>query len=216
MKIQGLIQAAGSGTRLGLGSKAFVELGGRTLLEHAVELLLPEVDSLVIAVATPDIDRARALITHEHTHVIAGTQTRSGTTRRLMAEATAPWLLLHDVVHPFASSELVRTLLQQAMRSGAAAPGLVNTEFVYSSSGDLIHTPGEVLIGQKPVAFGRDAACAGYARLPKDGLDSDPSFLDILELGGVKAAFVPGSAVNIKITTPDDLMLAQALLSLKA
>jgi len=214
MRIQGLLQAAGSGTRLGRGPKAFVALAGRTLLERAVDRLLPEVDSIIVAVAAADMERARALIRDERVAFVEGAATRSGTTRRLMAQATAPWLILHDVVHPFAAPELLRALLQQAHVSGAAAPGLVNAEFLYTRSGDLLHPPGAALMGQKPVAFRRDAACAGYEKLPEDGLDSDPSFLDILALGGVKTAFVPGSAVNLKITTPDDLRLAEALLAL--
>lgn len=216
MTVQGLVQAAGSGSRLGLGPKAFVRLDGRTLLEHAVALLAPMVDSIVVAAAPEDVARAQQLVAGARVRVIAGAPSRSETTRLLIREASARWIVLHDVVHPFAGAELVAALLDKAREVGGAAPGLVNAEFLYDRKGELLHAPGEVLIGQKPVAFAREAALAGYAGLPADGLGADPSFLDILERGGVKTAFVPGSALNIKITTPDDLRLAKALLALAA
>lgn len=211
MTIQGLIQAAGSGTRLGLGPKAFVELDGATLLERAVHLLEDVVDSVIVAVPASDVARAAGLVAGPRVRVIAGTATRSSTTRRLVAEATAPLLLLHDVVHPFADRALVARLLGKARETGAAAPGILNTEYLYDPAGVLLHAPGDLLIGQKPVAFLRGAALDGYAGLAGDGLGGDPSFLDVLEAGGVRTAFVPGDARNIKITTPGDLMLARAL-----
>ncbi len=213
MTVQGLVQAAGSGSRLGLGPKAFVRLDGRTLLEHAVALLTPMVDSIVVAVAPDDMGRAQQLVAGARVRVIPGARSRSETTRLLIHEASARWIVLHDVVHPFADARLVAALLDKARAVGGAAPGLVNAEFVYDRKGDLLHAPGEVLIGQKPVAFAREAAIVGYASLTPGGLGADPSFLDILERGGVKTAFVPGSALNIKITTPDDLRLAKALLA---
>ncbi|MCK0207773.1 2-C-methyl-D-erythritol 4-phosphate cytidylyltransferase [Starkeya koreensis] len=216
MTVQGLIQAAGSGSRLGFGPKAFVRLGDRTLLEHAVALLRPMVDLVIVAAAAEDVARAGELVAGDRVRVVAGAPSRSQTTRLLVEEASARWLVLHDVVHPFASPGLVAALLDKARAAGGAAPGLVNAEFLYNRDGDLLHAPGEVLIGQKPVAFAREAAIAGYASLPAGGLVRDPSFLDILERGGVRTAFVPGSALNIKIPTPDDLRLANALLTLAA
>src|SRR4249919_3959560 len=119
MFVQALIQAAGQGSRLGLGPKAFVVLDGKTLLERAIELLRNIVDVIVIA----------------------GGSSRSETTYKLVAEATAPWLLLHDVVHPFATTALVKNLLETAYQHGASAPGVANTEFLYTREGDLLHAP---------------------------------------------------------------------------
>jgi len=211
MDVQGLVQAAGSGNRLGLGPKAFVQLGGRTLLEHSVALLEPHVASVIVAVPPGDIARANALVASPRIRVIAGGESRSQTTRLLIAQSEGAWLVLHDAVHPFPGAELITSLLSEARRSGAAAPGLINSEFLYRRDGVLLHAPGQVLTGQKPVVFSRAAALAGYDALADNGLDEDPSFLDILELGGVRTTFLPGSPTNIKITTPDDLRLAEAL-----
>ncbi len=213
MDIQGLIQAAGNGERLGLGPKAFVMLGGQTLLERAVTLLLDCTDSVIVAVPPADLARAHELVAGPRTRIIAGAPSRSRTTLELISQAQAPWLVLHDVVHPFARPELISRLLAQARLEGAAAPGLVNDEFIYTREGVLLHAPGDVLVGQKPVVFPRIAALAGYEACATAGLAGDPSFLDILELAAIRTVFVPSSATNIKITTPDDLTLAQALVA---
>lgn len=216
MDIQGLIQAAGGGSRLGLGPKAFVTLGGQTLLERAVNLLLECTDSVIVAVPPADLARAHALVAGPRTLIMSGGKSRSQTTLELISQARAPWLVLHDVVHPFARPELIASLLAQAQHKGAAAPGLLNAEFIYARDGKLLHAPGDVLVGQKPVVFSRAAALAGYEACSRYGLADDPSFLDILKHGGVHTTFVPGSATNIKITTPDDLKLAQALVAVGA
>lgn len=216
MNIQGLIQAAGSGDRLGLGPKAFVVLGGQTLLERAVDFLLSCTDSVIVAVPPADLARASALVAGPRTLIIAGGASRSRTTQELISQAQAPWLVLHDVVHPFASPDLISRLLAQAQLAGAAAPGLLNAEFIYARDGNLLHAPGDVLVGQKPVVFSRAAAIAGYEACATCRPADDPSFLDILEYGGIHTTFVPGSACNIKITTPGDLKLAQALVAMGA
>ncbi len=213
MNVQGLIQAAGCGNRLGLGPKAFVKLGGQTLLERAVALLLKCTDGVIVAVPPADLDRASTLIAGPRTLIIPGDISRSRTTLALISQAQAPWLVLHDVVHPFARPDLISRLLAQARLLGAAAPGLINDEFIYNRDGGLLHAPGDVLVGQKPVVFPRAAALSGYEACSTHEIADDPSFLDILQYGGVHTAFVPGSATNIKITTPDDLKLAQALVA---
>lgn len=215
MAVQALIQAAGSGSRLGLGPKAFVLLDGRTLLERAIEIVRDSAESVIVAVPAAEIARARALVACDGVTVIAGGASRSETTRRLIAQATAPWLLLHDVVHPFATAALVSEVLEAAYGHRASAAGVVNTEFLYHRNGGLLHAPGDVLIGQKPVAFAREAIEGAYQALRESGAGHDPSLLEVLELAGIRTKFVQGSARNIKITGPAELEIAQAMIELE-
>lgn len=106
-KIQGLIQAAGSGVRLGLGPKAFVELDQATLLERAVRTLLPVVDSIIVAAPADSLSHAREILEGLDVRVVAGASSRSSTTRLLIDEAEAPWLVLHYVVHPFVDRAMI-------------------------------------------------------------------------------------------------------------
>ncbi len=217
MAVQALIQAAGDGSRLGLGPKAFVSLAGRTLLEHAIGIFHGIADSVIAAVPAGEMARAQALAGGHGVAMIAGGSSRSDTTRRLVAASTAPWLLLHDVVHPFATPDLVSAVLAAARAHGAAAPGVPNTEFLYGRDGVLRYAPGALLVGQKPVGFSRQAVEGAYAALDAaKGLAppaGDPSLLDVLARAGIRTKFVAGSARNIKITGPADLAFAEALLA---
>lgn len=209
-----LIQAAGQGLRLGLGPKAFVELDGEALLLRAVRLFQPFASQVLVAVAPRDIERARLLLSGTNADVMAGGETRSATTRLLIEAASTQVILLHDVVHPFASPSMIRRLLDAAIEHGAAAPAILNTAFAYDRAGAPLHAPGQLLMGQKPVAFLRSSVLRGYAAWNTGDEINDPSLMEILERAGVRTHFVEGSSTNIKITTPDDLKLAEALVRL--
>lgn len=215
MHVQALIQAAGLGTRLGLGPKALVTLDGRTLVEHTVDLFRGLVDSIIIAAPKSCIENIRLLLGSDNIILIEGGNTRSETTRNLLKEASAPWLVLHDVVHPFATRELLEALLEAAYLHGSAAPGLENTEYLYNRNGDLLHGPGEVLVGQKPVAFSRDLVEAAYGKIQMSDFEIEPSLMQVLEQAGTNTQFVPGSAQNIKITETFDLQFAEAMIATK-
>lgn len=215
MEVQALVQAAGGGARLGLGPKAFVMLEGRTLLERALDPLPGVANSVIVAVPAAKIARAEGIV-GDRAAIIAGGASRSETTRRLVAAATAPWLLLHDVAHPFVTPGLVQAVLGGAREHGVCAPAVLNTEFVYGLDGARLHGPGDLLIGQKPVAFARDAALAAYAAFEAGHGPADPSLLDVFAHAGVSTKFVEGSARNIKITGPADLAIARAMLRLEA
>jgi len=207
--IQALIQAAGSGSRLGQGPKAFVVLDGRTLLERSIALFDGIADHIIVAVPSAELARAQALVAGDRVDVIAGGESRSQTTRSLIEASSSPWLLLHDVVHPFASPALVRRVLDAAMTHGASAPAVSNTEFLYDKDGNPLHPPGAIQIGQKPVGLSREKLQAAYRACP--ALPGDPSVLEVLAAAGTPTRFVPGDRRNIKITEPDDLALARAM-----
>jgi 2-C-methyl-D-erythritol 4-phosphate cytidylyltransferase len=207
--VQALIQAAGSGSRLGQGPKAFVVLAGQTLLERSIALFREIAGHIIVAVPGAEVAKAEALVAGSQVDVIAGGESRSQTTRRLVERASAPWLLLHDVVHPFASPALVRRVLDAAMTHGASAPAVSNTEFLYDKDGNPLHPPGAILIGQKPVGLSREKLQAAYRASP--ALPGDPSVLEVLAAAGTPTRFVPGDRRNIKITEPDDLALARAM-----
>ncbi len=215
MQVQALIQAAGSGARLGLGPKAFVMLEGRTLLERALDPLRGVTNGIIVAVAAAEIARAQQLLGDRAT-IIAGGASRSDTTRRLVAAATAPWLLLHDVVHPFATADLVNAVLEGARAHRVCAPAVLNSDFGYGRDGTRLRGPGELLIGQKPVAFPRDAALGAYAAFEAGQGPADPSLLDVFACAGIATKFVEGSPRNIKITGPADLAIACAMLRVEA
>jgi 2-C-methyl-D-erythritol 4-phosphate cytidylyltransferase len=212
MEVDALIQAAGDGKRLGLGPKAFVILAGKTLLEHSVDAVLPFADKVIIAVSPLDLERAKKLISNEKILWIEGSETRSSTTRKLINSSTAPWIILHDVVHPLISQEMIKKILDTAFYSQVAAIGIPNTAFLYTPDGKPLHSPGDVIVGQKPLAFSRKLVSEAYVEFDKVSKIEDPSLLEVLEILDVKTNFVIGDSTNIKITTLSDLVIAEKLM----
>jgi len=214
--VEAIVPAAGQGTRLGLGPKAFVLLAGRTLLEHAVTTMLSVAERVIVAVPSADLARAEDLVGGPTVRVIAGGVRRIDTVRALVGAATSSWLLLHDVVHPFVTKELSQRVIEEAHRAGAAAAARANVEFLYGTDGSQRAAPGDVVAVQKPVAFRRADAVRGFAvadRNASGGVVPDMSALNVLALAGQSVAFVPGGTTNFKLTTSDDLELAQRLMA---
>jgi 2-C-methyl-D-erythritol 4-phosphate cytidylyltransferase len=213
--VEAIIPAAGSGTRLALGPKAFVLLAGRTLLEHAVTTMLSVAARVTVGVPPADLARAQALVGSTSVSVIAGGARRIDTLRALVSAATSRWLLLHDIVHPFVTPELAQHVVREAFRTGAAAAALANVEFLYGMDGTLRAAPGDVLAIQKPVAFRRAAAVRGFVaadRFVSGGEIPDLSVVDVLTFARQRVAFLPGHVMNLKVTTSGDLELAQRLM----
>jgi 2-C-methyl-D-erythritol 4-phosphate cytidylyltransferase len=214
--VEAVIQAAGQGTRLGLGPKAFLALAGSTLLERAVATMLTIAPRVIVAVPATELARAQRLVDSTATTVIAGGMRRPDTLRALVRASTAPWLVLHDVVHPFVTAELSHGVLAEARRVGAAAAALPIREFVYRTNGELRAAPGEVVSMRKPVAFRRADMLRGFATMDAANESNDlrdRSALEILALAGQATAFVPARSINFKLTTADDFEIALHLAS---
>jgi 2-C-methyl-D-erythritol 4-phosphate cytidylyltransferase len=214
--VEAVVQAAGQGTRLGLGPKAFLMLGGSTLLERAVATMLTVAARVTVAVPSAYLARARRLVGGPAVTIIAGGMRRADTLRLLVRAATAPWLLLHDVVHPFVTAELSQRVIEEARRMGAAAAALPNRDFLYGTDGVLRAAPGEIVAIQKPVAFQRATVERAFEvedRAAGGDRAGDAGVVHILAQAGQMVAFVPGSPMNLKLTTSDDFEMARHLLS---
>jgi 2-C-methyl-D-erythritol 4-phosphate cytidylyltransferase len=211
-RIAGLLLAAGQGERLGLGHKAFLELGGLTLLQRAERLMASCGARVIAGVPEHAIERARADLGGE-AEVYAGGGSRSETIRRLFSHCSSEELVvIHDVVRPFASRALLYSVLVAAREHGAAAPILAPGERVVRIEGDFIRTflaRREGGIGQTPQAFRRSVLerALGIEDAPLD----DPSPAELVLWSGAPVRVVAGEGINIKITTTIDWDVARAL-----
>ena len=207
--VEAVVQAAGTGERLGRGPKAFLVLGGRTLLERAVEAMRAIARDVMVAVPPGDVERARELCGSSAV-VVAGGATRRETLCLLMDAARAPWVVLHDVVHPFVTPGLARRVLEIARTRGAAVAAVRSTSSAYhgvAGRGTTRVAPGELWLTRKPWAFRRDAFARGLAG-PGDPHEGVGGFLT---RAGEEIALVPAEPWNVKITTAEDWQLAEAI-----
>ena len=204
----GLIPAAGWGTRLGLGHKAFVEVGGKTLLARAVAALSPFMDEVIAAVPDDcgDLPGATA---------IPGGITRQESVWRLLQATTADFVLIHDAARPFLPPSVVRAVLAAARDVGAAtAAWPVADTLVRAEAGRWAGSVARegVWAVQTPQGFARAVLLAAHTQARRGAWAATDDAGLVARAGG-EVRLVPGDARLFKVTAPEDLTLARALAS---
>ncbi|MGH7935066.1 MAG: 2-C-methyl-D-erythritol 4-phosphate cytidylyltransferase [Candidatus Binataceae bacterium] len=225
MTASAIIVAAGSGTRLGFDTpKAFVTLGGRTILWHSLKTFaaLAKAGAIVEAVITVPAGmeraaRAEAAATHLDipVKITPGGAERQDSVRIALAltSAASELVVVHDAARPFATADLFTRCLKAASRAGGAvaANALADT---------LKRVDGQAIVGtipraglwqaQTPQAFRRDLLIQAHERAKREGiLATDDA--DLVERLGVAVEIVESATSNLKITGRADLEIAQLI-----
>ncbi len=214
MSAVGIVAAAGSGLRLGVGRpKALVELAGRPLVAWAVETLLAGgVDEVVVAV--PAAERAAfAAVLPGTVALVDGGATRTASVRAGLAAAgpRATAVLVHDAARPLTPPAVVARVLA-ALAGGAAAvvPVLpvVDTTVVVDEAGTVTDAVPRAPLRrvQTPQGFDRATLVAAYAALPDGAELTDDAA--VVRAAGVAVTTVDGDERAAKVTVPHDLHLA--------
>ena len=205
-----VVPAAGVGERLGLGPKAFLDLGDRTLIEHVVETLSACVPRVIVAVPESQLGMARDLL-GTATTVIAGAETRQATVARLFQATTETLVVIHDVTRPFASAALVRSVLAAATEYGAAAAMMhppIPVGVVRDGKIQASYDRTQVMFPQSPQAFRRPLLQQALDHAARSGIERQTTW-QLLQSMGTEIAVVPGEEWNIKITTHQDWEIAR-------
>lgn len=210
MRSAAIIAAAGSGERLGADRpKAFVQLAGRTLLEHAFLSLSSVVDEIVIAAPAGWEAEVRKVV-GESAKVVVGGPSRSASISNAM-EAVSPdinLVLVHDAARALASSDLARRVLD-ALAAGEVAviPALPVTDTIKSINREsyVSMTPDRTFLRavQTPQGFTRAVLMRAHAR--GEEATDDAALVESL---GEKVKVIEGEARAMKITTVQDLTTA--------
>ena len=222
--VAAIVPAAGAGERLGgRTSKPFVLLNRRPLVVHTLIALQnsPAIRWIVLVVRAKDARQAKQIlgryrITKALEPCIGG-PTRAKSVARGFADAPseAAWVLVHDGARPCVKGRLIEQAVRAAKRHGAVACGIqasVTVKAVDESQGVRLTLDRDRLwFVQTPEVFRRDWFTQALARVNHDlGVFSDDAAL--LEAAGFPVRVIPGDALNLKVTTSDDLVLAEAIL----
>lgn len=225
MQTTAIIVAAGSGRRMAAGSnKVLLPLLGRPIIQYSLDALqrVACVDRVVLVARDDEVVTMEQLCrdSSKVAAVVPGGAQRQDSVRnavewlRANGAADEDRLLVHDGARPLVTAELIQRCLDALGQAVAAIPGLPVRETVKRVSGNLVvHTVErqDLVAVQTPQAFRfgvlysahSAAVAAGYC-----GTD-DASLVERL---GLPVAVVPGDPCNIKVTTPEDLVIAGALL----
>ncbi|MFI5282006.1 MAG: 2-C-methyl-D-erythritol 4-phosphate cytidylyltransferase [Candidatus Dormibacterales bacterium] len=221
MAVGAIVAAAGSGSRLGRGSKALVRLNGRTTLARVLELFLAldEVGQIVVVAPPSRLENAekevQALHPSKPVIVRAGGESRQASVRAgLTALSPCDYVLVHDAARPLFSAALVRRVLAAAMESGAAFPAISPRDAVKRVEGNrLVESLDRSLIvlAQTPQAFGFELLARAHREAADAGLVGDDD-AQLVAATGHAVTVVQGEPSNIKLTTLEDLNVLEALI----
>ncbi len=217
-KVGAVIAAAGESQRMGEVDKVFALLGGESILTRVVDAFQEcnLIDQIVVVLSEQNLERGRQSVAEQRwskvVDVCAGGRRRQDSVaaglRRL---SNCDWVVIHDGARPLVTVDLINRGLEAAKETGAAVAAVPVTDTIKLAGDDrIVHqTPPRQNLWavQTPQVFRIDIITEAYSRANGDVTD-DASLVEQL---GYRVKLYMGAYDNIKITTPDDLALAEVL-----
>jgi 2-C-methyl-D-erythritol 4-phosphate cytidylyltransferase/2-C-methyl-D-erythritol 2,4-cyclodiphosphate synthase len=218
-----LILAAGSGTRAGGAiAKQYQLIAGKPLLRHTLEAFCghPEVDSVQVVIPPGEEAGFGAVAAElDINRPVAGGATRQDS-GRLGLEALAPApprnVLIHDAARPFVSASLISAVLAGLKENDGAVPAMPVTETLKRApQGRIAGTVDRAGLwaAQTPQGFRYGPIREAHRRAAAAGLNHFTDDAAVAEWSGMAVIVVPGEQANIKLTTSEDMQLADRRLS---
>lgn len=217
-----IVLAAGQSQRFG-ADKLFAPLHGKPVLQWTVERFLaaPSIHSIVLVLSDANFSDGRALVEAlgcaERVVLTRGGARRQDSVAaglRLLDNCT--WVVVHDGARPFVTPEIVEQGLIAARETGAALAAVPVTDTVKEVDADhtIVRTlnRSRLWAAQTPQVFRADLLRQAHAAASGDVTDDAM----LVEQLGHRVVVFPGQTTNLKVTTPDDLALASALLATRA
>lgn len=214
-----LVPAAGGGERLGGGlPKALRPIAGIPMLVHAVRSLTaaPSVGPVFVAAPLADLDEVRGLLGAGVT-VVPGGATRAESVRCALAALPdeVDVVVVHDAARPFVPSSVVEAVVAAVLAGhDAVVPVLPVADTIkrVAADGSVVETLDRsgLYATQTPQGFRRSVLAAAHAQ---DGVGDATDDAVLVERLGLPVWTVPGADEAFKVTRPDDLRRAEAVLA---
>jgi 2-C-methyl-D-erythritol 4-phosphate cytidylyltransferase len=225
-RVVAVIPAGGSGTRMGADvPKQFLPLGGVPMLLHSLRAFdrAPSVDTVILVVQRDERRRALTDVIERYgvkkvQKVIAGGETRQQSVYNGLKETDpdVEIVVVHDAVRPFVTDDLIEQSIEAA-RKGSGAIVAVPMKDTPKQAGldrQIQRTldRNNLWMAQTPQTFRRDVLLEAYEKAAIEHLQATDDAA-LVERLGHKVGIVAGTWENIKITTPEDLIIAEAILA---
>ncbi len=219
MKYYAIIVAGGKGLRMGGDvPKQFQLVGGRPVLMHTLQQFRNAIADLQIILVLPREqqdywrERCRQYEFGVEHRVADGGQTRFHSVKNglaLIPDGEEGIVGVHDGVRPFASADLIRRCYAAAVEAEAVVPAVPVVESLRHEERGAIDRKGYRLV-QTPQTFSIPLLKAAYCQDYREAFTDDAS---VVEAYGHRVAMIDGIRENIKLTTPFDMVVAEALLA---
>ena len=222
MRAAAIIVAGGSGSRMGR-PKQFLPLAGATVVERSLAcfVAMPEIETVVLVLGEESFAEHGPRLAGGKVKVVAAGATRMGSVRSGFS-AVPPGVdavAVHDGARSLITPAIVRATLAEAVKSGAAVaavPVKDTLKRVPDGGSAVVETPprSEYWAAQTPQTYRYSVLKEALERFADDTNATDES--QLVERCGRAVAVVPSSYENFKITTPEDLIMAEAILDARA
>jgi len=217
-KVGAIIVAAGESQRMGGVDKVLALLGGKPVLARVINIfqMCNLIDQIVVVVSKQSLGRCQQLVAESGwskiTEVCPGGRRRQDSVvAGLNRLSGCDWVVIHDGARPLVTVDLIDRGLEAARETGAAVAAVPVTDTIKVAGNDrIVHqTPPRQNLWavQTPQVFHFDIIAEAYCRA-KGEVTDDASLVEQL---GYRVKLYMGAYDNIKVTTPDDLALAEVL-----
>lgn len=217
MKICAIVAAGGTSQRFG-DDKLEVQLKDKPVLAWSVKLLSTHPQVSHVVVACGDIEKSKKLlhgyISSNVSFVLGGNCREQSVYNTLKSIPDSDAVLVHDAARPFASTELVDKLIAEAKSYSCVIPLIPCSSALKIVSNNEVceHLAGKHHLAQTPQLVWREPLNHAMDKFA-DSLQDFPDESSLVSEAGFHVGFVHGSPFNIKITYPEDLSLANAILA---
>ena len=232
-KITAIVLAAGSGSRMkNKTKKQFMEIKGKPVIWYSLfEFEKSRVDEIILVTGKEDIDYCKKEIVEKYNlkkikNVVAGGSERYESVYNGLKEVTGNIVLIHDGARPLINNEIIERSIEGTIKSDAGVVGVPVKDTIKRANkeGYIIDTPNrsELWITQTPQSFKTDLVKMAYKKM-KEELEKGNTNLNITDDAMVveefttnQVRFVQGDYKNIKVTTPEDIDIAELFIELDA
>lgn len=225
VKVAAVVPAAGRGNRMGTDvKKQYLLLDGAPVLGHVLRILDESsvIDSIAVVTGPGEEDYCRGNVVEQLgiskvTAIVPGGKERQDSVYRgvLALSPDTGVILVHDGARPLLDPACLPAIVQAALDHGAATLAVSSKDTVKLAGEDGFVSstlPRErIWLTQTPQAFKYDVLEQAHRYARREGIAGTDD-AGLVEMMGLPVKIVPGSYENIKITTPEDLTLAVAIL----
>ncbi|NQT90914.1 MAG: 2-C-methyl-D-erythritol 4-phosphate cytidylyltransferase [Candidatus Omnitrophica bacterium] len=224
MKVTAIVPSAGIGRRIrSKTDKPFIKVAGKEMILYALKALEDSsaISEVIIAASPKNIERTKALLRRKRfgkiTHVVKGGKRRSESVSNCLSKVSqdTDLIFIHDAARPFLNEPLIRSTIKAAARHGASVASVLVKPTIKQAGpkGEFVAKTLDrrsLWEAQTPQVFKKDLLLKAYRKAGK-ALKDFTDDASIVEAYGGKVRIVAGSYNNIKITTPEDLVIAEAM-----
>ncbi len=223
-----IIVAAGKGTRMNAGiNKQFIDINGKPLLAHTLQAFQScrEIDRIILVSGKEELQLCREQILETYGFdkvdrlVVGGSERQQSVYNGIKElDEGCGVVVIHDGARPIVTDNIIERCIEGAKAYGAVSAGMPVKETikVLDENGFVKCTPerGTLWVTQTPQAFKPEIIRNAHESALSNGISgTDDAFL--VESMGIKVKMIESSYENIKVTTPEDIIIAETLMKKK-